>query len=228
MLNQPTAGPNGPASHNLTGRVPRTSDDLTSGTDPSLQLIEPCDLLSAAELKSLGLPTFAPTGDVLDRMLSLITAANGYRPPNDWVGDHHHRARAAWLLISPSGAIVSMGLSQHEAMKAAGLGLELPAGFRVARLTVDGDLAALDAVIDTIHQAWTNADDLSPELREQWTRVNSVLRAQQAQAELRAAERERLSRALAATPVADPAAEPYDLEPDGDTEELPFDAGVRP
>lgn len=224
MPHNSTADALAAATHILSAEPERTPADPTSGPGPSLPLVEPSDLLPADQLKALGLPSFAPASTPLDRMLDLVVAANGYRPSSDWAGDQLDRARSAWLLISPTGAIVGMGLTHHQAMKAAGLGVELPTGFRVARLTVDGDLAAFDAVLDTVHQAWTNREDLSPELWEQWARVNTLLRdhyeaagrVADDEAELRATERERLSRSLAATPVADPAAEPFEFQsPEG-------------
>ncbi|MBL8616370.1 MAG: hypothetical protein JNM72_12215 [Deltaproteobacteria bacterium] len=132
-----------------------------------------------------------------------------YQGPFHWgEGDGVHH-RSAWLLLSPSGAIVGAGLSQAEAAKAVGLDLDLPTGFAFARLAVVGDLRALHAVTDPLFSGWRVC--LGPALAAALRGVERRLRAQ---------DRERLSLELAAQPQSDPAAEP-------DTEELPFDTAVR-
>jgi hypothetical protein len=131
------------------------------------------------------------------------------KPLTDWAGDDLSRGRSAWLLLSPSGAIVGAGLSKAEAAKAVGLDLDLPAGFAFAVLYVSGDLRALHAVTDPLFSGWRVC--LGPALAAALRGVERRLRAQ---------DRERLSLELAAQPQSDPAAEP-------DTEELPFDTAVR-
>jgi hypothetical protein len=120
------------------------------------------------------------------------------KPLTGWAGDDLSRGRSAWLLLSPSGAIVGAGLSQAEAAKAVGLDLDLPAGFAFARLAVVGDLRALHAVTDPLFSGWRV--ELGPHLEEALRGVERRLRAQ---------ERERLSAELAARPQPDPAAEQF-------------------
>lgn len=209
MHKQPTAGPIGPASHNLSAGETRTSDDpfgLRAALAAAEEQSRPRDYAPGELIELQRADDRAPRS----RHPLGCTHADLCRMPDDWISDDNSRSRSRglWMLLGPTDALIAVGLTQHQAMAAAGLGVDLPAGHRVAFLSVLGDLAAFAAVLDPLLSGWSCAP--SPELREQERRLYLALGA---------AQREQISARFAAEPNVDPTAEP-ELLLELDTAEL--------
>lgn len=129
---QPTAGPSGSASHNLTGRVSRTSDDLLSAAGPDFgQALAARMATERARLEAEGLA----------------------RPTSDWASEPLCRLRTVWALLSPSQIVVGLGLDHGDVLAGAGL-RDLQPGWTVATLQATGEPEALRHMVEALQQVF--------------------------------------------------------------------------
>lgn len=129
---QPTAGPNGPASHNLTAGKSRTSDDLTSGPGPDFGAALAARMRAEqARLEAEGLA----------------------RSTADWTAEPTCRLRSVWALLSPAQIVVGLGLDHGDVLAGAGL-RDLPPGWTVAALQATGEPEALRHMVEALQQVF--------------------------------------------------------------------------